>query len=147
MSLETFGGIIAIIFNNIYAGATALQFYVIIRRPTRNDLELFRDNLPKILQLMYFSSNSADIYARYTGKISIDYLLYGKKNFSFLLFLFGIHFTVFIIIIILFIVGDIKNGNISSNNIIDYIVMTVIFIRVLFFGFRLKRDPTYYLPD
>ena len=94
LSLDVFVGLVVIIFNNIYAGATILQFYVIIRRPTRNDLEVFRDNLPKVLQLVYFSVNNADIYARYTGRTSIDYLLYEKKNYSVILFQLGIHVTV-----------------------------------------------------
>ena len=149
LSLDVFVGLVVIIFNNIYAGATILQFYVIIRRPTRNDLELFRDNLPKVLQLVYFSVNNSNIYTPYTsmGRTSIDYLLYEKRNYSVISFQLGIHFTVFTIIFILFIVEDVKGGDISSNNIIGYAVMIMTFIRVLFFGFRLKRDPTYYLPD
>ena len=129
-------------FLNIWGGGAALMFYVAIRRPTKNDLEIFKSKTPKLLQPIYFNSKNAYIYSRSSERPGIEDLLFQREPvwlglIGLILYLVLVYGILFLLIV--------RDGGIHSN--IGYIVSLLVPLRIIFFGFNLKRDPTFYFPE
>lgn len=112
----------------------SLEFYVALKRPSENALNKFKANLPRFMQIFYFSQ--ASIYQRYDTRTGFEYLMQSSTRrsgiFSWCFFTFMGNF--------LFIMNLFKEPPKDRVIIFMCFVVFLIYVLSLFFGITIKKE-------
>jgi hypothetical protein len=131
----------AIVAVGFFAGAIAIKYYVVIRRPSRRDLDRFSETLPDILRFIYFNPTSAFIYTGDKEHRSwVDYLVLERhKRLPVLLQWTALMtFAVGVFLYIDLVVYQ-QLVNIPDNRLLYDLGMIIVCARASFFGSKIKR--------
>jgi len=123
-----------------FSAAGAIEFYISIKKPSKEKLIDFRNLLPLWLQKIYFNGSHAQIYGAFEEIPSIDYLIEKSNKFRALSVWFFFTVIFMFILIRYYAIGSTNQlyGDDNLIDIINVISIALIHIRASFFGIRIK---------
>jgi len=132
--------IIGTIICSVFAGAIALEFHARVKNTTKEQLNLFKDKLPKVVTNIYFNPKQSTVYHGTVSDTSgVDYLLIERPIFL-IIFKWALLMFFAIGVPMINLIRNYLNHS-KGLDMLSIITFSIIllFLRISLFGSKIKK--------
>lgn len=138
-----FTALVLITAGSLFTAYGALELFIFIKKPSKQNLIEFRDNLPVLLQQLYFNENTFENYKGGIRRVTLETMLELSQTFPFNIFIiWGLGTILPNFVFIRTYVNLYQNPIIDKTTLIFsglFVILTLaVHVRAFFFGYKLK---------